>query len=301
MTHPLARLNDGSQSPPRLRLHHALWGLEKLPINAPPASQWTLDEKFARVKAAGFEAVECWLTGDNETEVKAALDRHGLGIVLGHRPFTPAQINATVARAVRLGADFVFAQPADAFTPLETVAELVRHGTEAAAAHNLPFFVETHRNNFTENLPQTVALINAVPDIRFTGDLSHFVVVGEFYGWENERAAERMAPVLSRVSHLHGRVSNGEAVQVDVGDGETRAARFFVSLWTIAMRHWLSGAKPGDVFPFAPELGPPSYAVTLPDGSEFSDRWEQSLVMARLAQEAWTAANDSPRPDVSVV
>ena len=202
----------------------------------------------------------------------AALSRHDLRLVLGHRPFTVADVDAAVARAVRLGADFVFAQPADAFTPLATVAELVRHGQQAAAAHGLPFFVETHRNNFTETIPQTVALLDAVPEVRLTGDLSHFVVVGEFYGWADERAGERMMPVLEKVSHLHGRVSNGEAVQVDVGDGSTQAARFFVSLWTIAMRHWLAEAKPGDVFPFAPELGPPSYAITLPDGREFSDR-----------------------------
>lgn len=285
-----ARYNVGSQNAPRLRLHHALWGLQRLPMNAPPDAQWTLDEKFARVKAAGFEAVECWLDDKNESETKAALDRHGLGIVLGHRPFKTAEIDATLARAARLGADFVFAQPADAFTPLDTVAEIVRYGREAAAKQGLAFFIETHRNNFTETLPQTQALIEAVPEIRFTGDLSHFVVVGEFYGWADERAGERMMPVLERVSHLHGRVSNGEAVQVDVGDGTTQAARFFVSLWATAMRHWLAGAKPGDVFPFTPELGPPSYAITLPDGSEFSDRWEQSLVMAQLAQEAWTQA-----------
>ena len=52
------------------------------------------------------------------------------------------------------------------------------------------------------------------------------------------------------------------------------------------MRHWLAGAGPGDVFPFTSELGPPRYAITLPDGKEFSDRWEQSLVMKRLAEQA---------------
>ena len=47
---------------------------------------------------------------------------------------------------------------------------------------------------------------------------------------------------------------------------------------------------PGDVFPFTSELGPPRYAITLPDGREFSDRWQQSLVMKQLAQQAWDSA-----------
>ena len=51
-----------------------------------------------------------------------------------------------------------------------------------------------------------------------------------------------------------------------------------------------SVARPGDVLPFASELGPPRYAITLPDGREFSDRWEQSLVMKKLAEQAWERA-----------
>ncbi len=287
------RYNDGTQNPPRLRVQHSLWSLRKLPMNSP--QEWTLDEKFRRVKEAGFEAVECWLTDEDEREHKEALDRAGLRLVLGHRPFTLDEVRQTVDRAVRLGADFVFAQPADAFTPAEEVTALCREGRKIANDRGIPFFVETHRNNFTENLPQTKQLIELVPDIRLTADLSHFVVVGEFYGWAEERAVDRMMPVLERTSHMHGRISNGEAVQVDVGDGSGETAQFFVSLWATAMSHWLRDAGPGDVFPFASELGPPRYAITLPDGSEFSDRWEQSLVMKKLAEQAWAQAQEMVR------
>lgn len=282
------RYNDGSDAAPRLRIQHSLWSLGKLPMNA--ETEWTLDEKFSRVKASGFEAVECWLNDDSEREHKEALDRHGLGLILGHRPFKTEDVQATVDRAIRLGADFIFAQPADAFTPAKDVAKLCIEGRKIANDAGLAFFVETHRNNFTENLPQSIQLIDLVPDIRFTADLSHFVVVGEFYGWADEGAIERMLPVLSRTSHMHGRISNGEQVQVDVADGSTAPARFFVQLWTAVMKHWLEGAGAGDIFPFASELGPPRYAITLPDGKEFSDRWEQSLVMKKLAEEAWAAA-----------
>lgn len=289
---PPARLHEqrGSSAPPRLRTQQSLWALGKLPMNA--EVEWTLDEKLARTAAAGFEAVECWLTDESEAEVADALKRHGLRLVLGHRPFTREDIRKTVDRAVRLGADFVFAQPADAFTPLSEVTRLVREGAQMAEDAGLPFFVETHRNNFTENLPQTLALIDAVPEIRFTADLSHFVLVGEFYGWKEERAVDRLMPVLERTSHIHGRVSNGEQAQVDVGDGTGATAQFFVTLWATAMRHWLRGAAPGDILPFTSELGPPRYAITLPDGREFSDRWEQSLVLKRLAEQAWEQAQE---------
>ena len=280
------RYNDGRGAAPRLRVQHSLWSLLKLPMNE---VEWTLDEKFSRVQAAGFEAVECWLTEADEAETKAALERHNLRLILGHRPFAIEDTRATLERAMRLGADFVFAQPASAFHSLEEIAQLVIEGRKIANDNGLAYFVETHRNNFTENLPQTLQLIERVPDIRFTADLSHFVVVGEFYGWQDEGALERMAPVLERAAHIHGRISNGEQVQIDVGDGSGDTAQFFVRLWTHIMRAWKKGAVSGDVLPFTSELGPPRYAITLPDGREFSDRWAQSLVMKSLAEQAWNA------------
>lgn len=289
MPNDYARYNEGTGAAPRLRIGHSLWSLIKLPMNA--EVEWTIDEKFERVKKAGFEVVECWLSDENEREMKEALDRHGLGLVLGHRPFSVQDVRTTVERAVRLGADFVFAQPANAFAALDDVVAIVTEGRKIANDNGIPLFVEIHRNNFTENIPQTLQLIKRVPDIRITADLSHLVVVGEFYGWKEEGAVNRLMPILERTSHLHGRISNGEAVQVDVGDGSGDTAQFFVMLWQTAMEHWLRGAGPGDVFPFTSELGPPRYAITTPDGNEFSDRWVQSLVMKKLAEQAWAQAH----------
>ncbi len=278
------RYNDGSTNPPRLRVQHSLWSLIGLPI---AAEEWMLSEKFERVQAAGFEAVECWLDESDEQRHTDALHAAGLRLVLGHHPHTLEDVRRTLAQAKRLRADFVFAQPLTPYTPLPDAVRFLRDAAEMADAHGLPLFVETHRGNLPESLNQALALIELMPEVRFTGDLSHFVLVGEFYGWPEEQALERMDPVLSRISHLHGRVSSGEQVQVDVGDGTGETAQFFVRLWAHAMSHWRKDAKPGDVFPFASELGPPRYAQTLPDGTEFSDRWEQSLVMKRLAEQAW--------------
>lgn len=280
--------NDGSQNLPRLRVQHSLWSLLKLPMNG--ETEWTLDEKFQRVKDAGFEGVECWLGDSDEAAHKAALDKHGLRLVLGHHPFSLEDVRQTVARASRLGADFVFAQPLHPYVPLAEAVPFLRQARQISHDAGLTFFVETHRNNIPESLNQALALVEAMPEVRFTGDFSHFVVVGEFYGWKAEGALERMMPVLERTAHLHGRISNGEAVQVDVGDGTGETAQFFVQIWAAAMRAWLRGAGAGDVFPFASELGPPRYAITLPDGREFSDRWQQSLVMKRLAEQAWEDA-----------
>ena len=279
------RYNDGSLNPPRLQVQHSLWSLIGLPMNA--AEEWTLSEKFERVKAAGFEAVECWLDESNEQHHKDALNAAGLRLVLGHNPSTLSDAHAVAAQAKRLNADFAFSHPLSPYTPLAEAVPFLREARRIVNDAGLAYFVETHRGNIPEGLNQALALIELMPEVRFTGDLSHFVLIGEFYGWEDEKALERMDPVLQRTSHLHGRVSNGEQAQVDVGDGSGDTAQFFVRLWARAMSHWRKDAGPGDVFPFASELGPPRYAITLPNGQEFSDRWEQSLVMKKLAEQAW--------------
>jgi sugar phosphate isomerase/epimerase len=282
------RLNDGTDAPPSLRVQQTWWGMTKLPMNG--EREWTLEEKLDRIAEAGFEGVEAWLSPEIEAPIAQGCKAHGLHLALGHRPYRPEDTQKVVEQALRVGASYVMAQPADAYTPLENVVKLVTEGRKIANDAGLCYFVETHRGNFTETIPQTLALIEAVPDIRITADLSHFVVVGEFYGWDDEKADVRMGPILERVAHIHGRVSNGEQVQVDCGDGSTPWARFFVKLWTIAILHWKASAQPGDILPFSSELGPPRYAITTPDGKEISDRWEQAILMGRLIREAWNAA-----------
>ncbi len=290
---PFSFLNDATQDPPRLQLGHSLWGLERLPFNG--SVEWTLDEKMRRVKEAGFAHIECFIQDDEHGQnVAREAQNHDLMLALGHRPMNVESTLKAVRGAHTLGAKWVLCQPASAFHSLAEVVEIVREGAALASELNLCYFVETHRNNFSETIPQTLQLLEAVPEIALTADFSHFVVVGEFYGWAGEGAVERMRPIIERVAHVHGRISNGEQVQVDVGDGENLSegtpAGLFFELWRECFSAWKRRAKPGDVLPFSSELGPPRYAITTPDGKEISDRWQQSLVMRQIAQRAWEAS-----------
>ncbi len=289
---PFSFLNDNTLNAPRLQCGHTLWSLERLPFNSPV--EWTAEEKIRRVRDAGFAHLECWIEDDEGGHaIKRKVERQGLTLALGHRPTTVEATLQVVQRAHDFGAKWILCQPASAYHRLAEVVEIVRAGSQAAADCNINYFVETHRNNFTETIRQTLELIEAVPDIAITADFSHFAVVGEFYGWSGEGAIERMRPIIERVAHVHGRVSNGEQVQVDVGDGqdlsEGTPAGFFFELWRECFSSWRGRAAEGDVMPFSSELGPPRYAITTREGLEISDRWEQSLVMRDLAQRAWKA------------
>ena len=144
------RYNDGSQNPPRLQIQHSLWSLIGLPMNA--EVEWTLEEKLARVQKEGFEGVECWLSDEEEARHKAALDKHGLRLTLGHHPHTLDDVKAVVAKAKRLSADFVFAQPLNPFYPIKEAAAFCREARAIANGEGLAFFVETHRNNVPDRI-----------------------------------------------------------------------------------------------------------------------------------------------------
>ena len=186
MPSPFDRYNDGSSNPPRLRVQHSLWSLLKLPMNAAEDEEWSLPEKCRRVKEAGFAGIECWLDESSEQQHKDALDAAGLRLTLGHHPFALEDVRRTVAQAVRLKADFLFAQPLHPYVPLSEAVPFLRESRKIAHDQGVTYFVETHRNNIPESLNQALELVERMPEIRFTGDFSHFVVVGEFYGWEGE-------------------------------------------------------------------------------------------------------------------
>ncbi len=281
-----SNLSDQTQNPPRLQIGQALWGMQNLPFNAPV--EWTLEEKIARVKDAGFAHLECSLAAlKAQPEIASLVREQGMQFSSGHRPLNAKQACEAVEFAADLGAKWVFNQPGSAYHSLSETVALVRAGAELAAEKGIGYFVETHRNNFTETIPNALQLVEAIPNVKITADFSHFVVCGEFYGGEGEGFLERIAPIIERVAHVHGRISNGEQVQVDVGDGQTAPARFFVEIWTQIFKTWRQSAQNGDILPFSSELGPPRYAITAPDGKEISDRWEQALVMRELAREAW--------------
>ncbi|MHB1699371.1 MAG: hypothetical protein ACYCSN_04395 [Acidobacteriaceae bacterium] len=85
-------------------------------------------------------------------------------------------------------------------------------------------------------------------------------------------------------------------MQVDIGDGNTAQHPYvshFRAMWTAAFSAFLRAETSQDFICFAPELLAPEiyYARTF-EGREESDRWQQSLVLARIAKECLQAARE---------
>ncbi len=174
---------------------------------------------------------------------------------------------------------------------LESDAEafrLIESVLAASAAHKIPLYLETHRATIFQDMWRTVQFVRQFPEIRFNGDFSHWYTGQEMVYGGFEKKFDFIQPVLERVRFIHGRIGNPGCIQVRVDPDQAPEPGYvghFRQLWTTCFRN---GART-----FTPELLAPGiyYARTLWKESgkfvEESDRWEQSLLLRRIAEECF--------------
>jgi len=269
-------------SAPRLALGHSHWSLTGL-----STSVMSLLPQLAE---GGCELLEVNLTSDL---LSTAREAKKLGFVILGQGLcvTAEETKPIIAAASELGVVGLNLHLGHSFMePTESV-DLVGETRTLADAAGITLLVETHRGRITQDLLRTSQLITLDPSLRFTLDLSHYWVGNEGEGNNSEKFRILLQQVLERTLVIHGRISDGESVQIDIGErAENVAVSAFRDNWSRAMSAWLTRAQRGDVFVFEPELGPWPYAQIGRDGREFSDRWRQSLLMADIGREAWSAA-----------
>ncbi len=282
--------SDGSDLPPRLEIFQAIWAMQDLPASDRP---WSPQEIVDRIRDAGFSgAFPTVMDEDRDFEMVERLRRAGLLVGIGFVANEGKSARTLAERAKALGVSFLNAQVLDAFTSDARAVIRLQTLYEECDAAGMPLFIETHRGTVTQDLLRTIAYGRQVPRMRYTLDASHYVVAGEVTQPDQApRFAEALSEIIRRSSSIHARVSNGEQVQVDIGDGTGALVAPYLAWWTSAYRHWLAEAAPGDFFPFVCELGPAPYAITAPRGTalhagaELSDRFAQALVFKGIAAE----------------
>ena len=285
---PKVRGGD-EKAPPRLQIHHNEWGLRLLPRGG---KEWSFEEKVRRVKEAGFVGWEMDTGLDFEPQVLELLAKYKLDLGMGCAPRTFPAMRKDIESAKKAGAKYlvpVAGNPVGAYMSDEEMFAYVRDSMQVAADNDMPLLWETHRGSLTQSPYRLLRLLEKIPQMHFCADLSHWAVVDSL-GSSAERMIQAWEPVLDHFDAIQCRISTGSQVQVDVGDGSSKLAQEWMKLWAEIMRRWLKRAQPGEFFPVAPELGPPSYSIVGLDGKEISDRWEQSLVMKKLTEQAWESA-----------
>lgn len=134
--------------------------------------------------------------------IEAALEETGIRVASfnarleGDRHEQRAQAAALARAAQRLGvASGITLGHGKVDEPLAEVVAGLRETCAILADHGVTPMVESHRNNFTQHIDQALALLEALPQLGFTLDASHYISQGlQPADWE---------PLLSRTRHAH--------------------------------------------------------------------------------------------------
>ena len=271
-----------------LHLSQSWWGMAGLPMNDEP---WSPEERFTRIAEAGFQSVHNGARDKKSAQFFARnLANNGLSYIRNAVVEPDADIDAISEIQAVAGTTLINYQLSPAFMPLSWNIRRVEQAVEAARQHGLTPVFETHRGRITQDPLRAMKLMAALPEIRFTIDLSHWMVGGE-WALHDVQLQQVIDHVIERAGLIHGRVSNGHQVQIDIGpDGDNPWANPFKEWWTRVFR--IAQKTPERSVPFVCELGPPPYAMVDLDGKEISDRWQQANVLARVAHSCWEAAHE---------
>ncbi|WP_248927814.1 sugar phosphate isomerase/epimerase family protein [Paenibacillus hamazuiensis] len=276
--------------PPQMAVYQAIWALDGY---GGAGREWSLEEKFERMAEAGFTGVFGRLPEPGKEKLWRELqERYKFTFGVESFPYGRDDFREFLKRAKEFDVTYINAQVGSSFTVGDKAVALLSDLIEEAELSGIPFYVETHRGKVTQDVLRTVEYARRLPNLRLTIDFSHYVLAGEMHS--AEEAEPYFDELLRRTASIHARVSNAEQIQIDIGpDGDHPKAEPFKRWWERGMRYWREQAQPGDVLPFVCEIGR-HYAITrsgLPSAGshdEWSDRWEQSLVFKRIAEDLWS-------------
>jgi sugar phosphate isomerase/epimerase len=274
----------------KLLVFQSMWAMEELPWRG---TNWSLEEQVERIAAAGFDgaAVE-FEDYEAAKEITRLLRERDLLWSIECAPRDFDELRTAIVRAEEFGLDRATHINLQPNVRPQTVLEgipLILEWQRIAGEAGLPVLFETHRDRMTTDLLYTLQLIEAIPRMELTADLSHYLLGREFrwpVSTENHLLIER---ILDRAHAFHGRVASREQVQIQLAFPHHRQwLDLFLGWWREGFRRWRARAEDGDRLIFTTELGPPRwYAISGPDGNEMSDRWLEALTLRREVQAVW--------------
>lgn len=270
----------------KFRVYQSLWAMER---RRPDGLEWSLDEKLEMIRDAGFDGCGVrFADRDYARTVTRFLRDHGMSWQAQCYPRTVDELKPIVEHVQEFGADHINLQADVRPYDLEDCVPYIEGWHRIATDAGIALHIETHRDRMTTDLFFTLHLLDRFPDLRFTADLSHYLVGREF-AWpvsgENHALIHR---ILDSSWGFHGRVASREQVQIQTSFAHHQSwVELFMGWWEYGFRSWRRRAGPAATLTFLCELGPTPYAITGADGYELSDRWQEALALKDAVRALW--------------
>jgi len=244
-----------------------------------------------KTKASGYDGLETWFPSDEKSqlELKVALEKYDLkvGFLNGTNKSLPfdESLKAYTEHFKTLVAwnpTYINCHTGSDFFTFEQNKALIDAANKIAKENDIPIYHETHRGRFSYNLPDTKKYIQAIPDLKMTLDISHWMVVHESLLQNQDVELEE---VLDRSHHIHARVGHAESPQVNDPEAPEwkKAVDRHMDIWEKVIREkW----KSQDVYTITTEFGPADYMPTLPyTRVPVADQWKANVYMMKALKE----------------
>ena len=274
-----------------LKVYQSLWATE---LRKPGVVEKPVGERFERVHEAGFDGMAIDL---GAMDIEAArrivpeFRRTGLKGLLTAFPRSIDDLRPALHLAKEIGSPFVIVIGQVMPLAVSDMVEVIRAWLKISVEEGLPIQFETHRNCITNDLFSTLLLMDAVPEMRLSADLSHYVVDREMMQPISAEYQAYVTRILDRSDSFQGRVANRCQVQLPLHFRQHRIwIDTFRDWWTRGFASWRKRNLAGADCIFLCELGPRDYAITGADGEELSDRGSEALLLKQWAGECWGAA-----------
>ena len=240
-----------------------------------------MDAFLAKAKAAGYDGVELWMPAgeDKKRSLKEGLKKYELDVIFLHGtarnlPFEEA------LRVYEVGLQEILAwkpvkvnsHTGNDFWPLEQNLAFIELGDRYAKQVGIPVLHETHRGRFSYTLPEAVAMLRNFPNLKYTLDVSHWMVVHERLLTESDPLLQEIFP---SVDHIHARVGFAEGPQVPnpAAPEWKNEVKAHLDIW-----EKIISSQKGKVFTVTTEFGPPPYMATVPFTNQpLADQWEANV------------------------
>lgn len=266
----------------QLELFRTLWGVTE-----------PLDDLAPKLKEVGFQGVEARipLSVEEREKFKQGLKKNALdyiailfsgGDVIPDQSETSKQhlerIKTLIDYAIELDAKFINVLPGNDRWGMSEQVDFFGQAQALSEKAGIVCSFETHRSTSLYSPWLTLDLIRQLPDLKFTMDISHWVLVCERF---LNKPEDDLSEFLKRVYHIQARVGYDQGAQVPhpAAPEYQAALRFHQSAWESV---WLNHLKEGCTSTtMTTEFGPDGYLHHLPfTNVPVADLWSLNDWMA---------------------